>query len=279
MVEQERRQRRDRRPSLIGEEPLRHEIEKREGRGEQPIFQNEEARQRRPGNALHRPQHPFIKRRLLQHIAGLKRLGENVGGDVVLRQVMRDRKPHARIDEPVKHSGGDDAGEAERPGRAIRPAMHFARATRLKKQESLGQQLPALVRGWFWMIASSALAAHRVCGEEYKFQTPDAHHPPDGIMVRLACSRTQCARKIEQLIWTLCGQCVLGWAPKSGIASDNDLFAIAPPDYRLTRTISRPFAAAGGNQRSYIKLSRTKQATSGRVSNSILVGVVECNFA
>ena len=109
MVEQERRQRRDRRPSLIGEDPLRHEIEKRKGRREQPIFQNEEARQRGPGNALHRPQHPFVKRRLLQHIARLECLGENVGGDVVLRQVGRDRKAHARIDKAVEQSDRGDA--------------------------------------------------------------------------------------------------------------------------------------------------------------------------
>ena len=113
MVEQERRQRRDRRPSLIGEDPLRHEIEKCEGRREQPIFQKEEARQRRPGHALHRPEQPFVKRRLLQHIAGLERLRENVGGDVVLRQIgARSRAACSHRQQAVEQPDGDDAGEA-----------------------------------------------------------------------------------------------------------------------------------------------------------------------
>ena len=134
MVEQERRQRRERRPSLIGEDALRHEIEKCEGRREQPIFQNEEARQRRPGEraapttasirkAAAASAHSRARasgRRTLELTSSCGRLCE-----------IESRMP--RVDQAVKQTDRDDARQAEGPGGVLGLARHPARSWRLNR--------------------------------------------------------------------------------------------------------------------------------------------------
>ena len=111
LIEQEWRQPREDGEAPLAEYPRGREIEKGDRAREQSVFDEEEARERRPGQLLHRPEQPLIEWRLPRHIAESQCLGEDVRGDVVLREVVGEGK----LSKPVREPDADHDHEAKAP--------------------------------------------------------------------------------------------------------------------------------------------------------------------
>jgi len=64
--------------TALAEDARGGEIEEGDRAGEQTVFDRKKARQRGARQLLHRPEQPFVERRLARHVAERKRLGEDV---------------------------------------------------------------------------------------------------------------------------------------------------------------------------------------------------------